>query len=185
MSSRSWISTSKSNTTRACAQDANRSLLMGWNFWNSLWHVYDSQLQFSKQCPDVISKTHSSPSTVPGYYATRGHTCTLSCQLPTNTERMTLWYLRMSHTLFFFKNVFLHPPSWVCSMTSGTPDKLWLNQNAGRPLDSTKWVVTIPGTLAWFSGDNNGCNRNISLLVKVVKGQSVPPDSLGAFPTAL
>lgn len=185
MSSRSWISTSKSNTTWACAQDANRSLLMGWNFWNSLWHVYDSQLQFSKQCPDVISKTHSSPSTLPGYYATRGHTCTLSCQLPTNTERMTLWYLRMSHTLFFFKNVFLHPPSWVCPMTSGTPDKLWLDQNAERPLDSTKWVVTIPGTFAWFSGDNNGCNRNISLLVKVVKGQSVPPDSLGAFPTAL
>lgn len=133
------------------------------NFWNSLWNACDSQLHFSKQCPDGISKTHFS-GIVPDYYSTRGHTCTLWCQLPPSAEGMTLWYLKTSSEIsLFFKNVVFHPRSWVCSITSGTPDKLWVNQlGTEGSLYSTSWVVKHPWPCQPLLYDSVGATTTVT-----------------------
>lgn len=66
---------------------------------------------------------------------------------PHQCRRRGIMIFKMSHfwDLSFFQECVLHPPSWACSMTSGTPDKLWLKQlNAEKSLYSTGWVVKHP-----------------------------------------
>lgn len=99
--------------------------------------------------------------------------------MPAPHQCMALWYLKMSHfwDLSFLQDLSVFASSFLGLLYGFKADKLWLNllsvEGSLHQLDGEA-SLTIPSILVWFSENNSDCNRNISLLAKVMKGQSVP-----------